>query len=96
MEVVLSEKARSDLFRIHRYLEKRSPSAADAFIRKTDSNFQNLARFPFIGSDRASIAPGLRCLVVGLHLIFYIVADETVTIVRVIDSRMDVDEEFQR
>jgi toxin ParE1/3/4 len=96
MEVVLSDKAKSDLFRIHRYLEERSASAADDFIRRVDSNFQNLARFPFIGRERSSIAPGLRCLVVGLYLIFYTVGPNEITVVRVIDSRMDVDEEFHR
>jgi plasmid stabilization system protein ParE len=89
MQFVLSDKARLDLFRIYRYLEERSPNAADAFIRMMDSNFENLARFP-------SLAPGLRCLVVGLHLIFYTVDDDRVTVVRVIDARMDVDEEFHR
>ena len=96
MRVVLSDKARFDLFRIYRYLEERSSNAADAFIRRVDSNFENLARFPFIGRERSSLAPRLRCLVVGLHLIFYTVDDDRITIVRVIDARMDVDEEFHR
>jgi len=61
-----------------------------------DSNFENLARFPFIGRERSSLAPGLRCLVVGLYLIFYIIESDQITIVRVIDGRMDVDEELHR
>jgi toxin ParE1/3/4 len=96
MRVVLSDKARLDLSRIYRYLEERSPNAADAFIRRVDSNFENLARFPFIGRERSNLAPGLRCLVVGLHLIFYTVDDDRITVIRVIDGRMDVDEEFHR
>jgi toxin ParE1/3/4 len=96
MQVVLSDKARFDLLRIYRYLDERSPNAADAFIRRVDSNFENLARFPFIGRERSNLAPGLRCLVVGLHLIFYTVNDDRIIIVRVIDGRMDVDEEFHR
>jgi toxin ParE1/3/4 len=96
MRVVLSDKAKFDLFRIYRYLEERSPTAADAFIRRIDSNFESLARFPFIGRERSNLAPGLRCLVVGLHLIFYVVDDDEITVVRVIDGRMDVDEEFHR
>jgi plasmid stabilization system protein ParE len=42
------------------------------------------------------LAPGLRCLVVGLHLIFYTVDSNQITVVRVIDGRMDVEEEFHR
>jgi len=96
MQVVLSDKARSDLLRVYRYLEERSPDAADAFIRRIDTNIDNLARFPFIGRERARLAPGLRCLVAGLHLVFYTIGSDQITIVRVIDGRMDVDEEFYR
>jgi toxin ParE1/3/4 len=55
-----------------------------------------LSKFAFIGRERSSLAPGLRCLVAGLHLIFYTVDAEHITVVRVIDGRMDVDEEFRR
>jgi toxin ParE1/3/4 len=96
MELVVSDKARSDLIRIYRYLEERSPNAADAFGRRIDANFANLVRFPFIDRERPWLAPGIRYLVAGLHLIFYIVDSEQVQIVRVIDARMDVDEEFYR
>ena len=96
MRIVLSDKAKDDLFRIYHYIEERSASAASAFVRRIDANFENLARFPFIGRERSSLAPGLRCLVVGLHLIFYTFDSDEITILRVIDGRMDVDEEFQR
>ncbi len=96
MRIAVSYKARADLLRIFRYLEERSPNAADAFIHRVDSNFDNLVRFPFIGRERSWLAPGIRCLVVGLHLVFYIVDSDQITIVRVIDGRMDVDEEFYR
>ncbi len=96
MRIVVSDKARSDLLRIFRYLDERSPNAAETFIHRIDENFNNLVRFPFIGRERSWLAPGIRCLVVGLHLIFYTVTSDEITVVRVIDGRMDVDEEFYR
>jgi toxin ParE1/3/4 len=96
MRIVLSDKADSDLIGIYRYLYERNRSAADGFIQRIHTNFENLAHFPFIGRERSSLAPGLRCLVVGLHLVFYLVGTDTITIVRVIDSRRDVEDEFQR
>jgi toxin ParE1/3/4 len=96
MRIVLSDKARADLLRIFQYLEERSPTAANDFIRRIDENFKNLARFPFIGRERSQLALGLRCLIVGVHLIFYTITGDDIAIVRVIDGRMDVDEEFQR
>ena len=96
MRVVLSDKAEFDLIRIYRYLAERNPKAAETLIERIDANFANLERFPFIGRDRSGLAPGLRCLVVGIHLIFYTVGDDRITVVRVIDRRMDVEEEFHR
>jgi toxin ParE1/3/4 len=96
MLVVLSDKAKSDLIQIYRYIDERSQNAANVFIRRMGANFDNLARFPFIGRERSSLGPGLRCLVVDLHLVFYLVDVDRVTVVRVIDGRMDVEEEFQR
>jgi toxin ParE1/3/4 len=96
MRIVLSDKADSDLLRIYRYLSERGPSAADTFIERIDANLENLSRFPFIGRERSSLAAGLRGLVVGLHIIFYPVEADRITIVRVIDGRMDVEEEFHR
>ena len=96
MRVVLTDKAKLDLFRIYIYIDERSPSAAESFIRRIRDNFENLARFPFIGRERSSLAPGLRCLVVGLYLIFYTIDPDEITISRVIDGRMDVEEEFHR
>jgi toxin ParE1/3/4 len=92
MELVV----KSDLLRIYRYLEERSPNAADAFGRRIDANFANLVRFPFIGRERSWLAPRIRCPIASFHLIFYIVDSEQITIGRVIDARMDVDEEFYR
>jgi toxin ParE1/3/4 len=96
MRVVISDKARADLLRIYQYIEERSPNAADDFVSRINTNFDNLARFPFIGRDRSQLAPGMRCLVVGLHLVFYMADAKQVTVVRVIDGRMDIDEEFYR
>jgi|SRR5579859_1342329 len=96
MRVVLSDKAEFDLIRIYRYLAEHSPRAADAFAERIDANLQNLQQFPFIGRERSGLAPGLRCLIVGLYLIFYTVSDARITVIRVIDGRMDVEEEFRR
>ena len=96
MRIALSDKADSDLQRIYRYLSERSPLAADTFIERIDANLKNLSRFPFIGRERSSLEVGLRGLIVGVHLVFYFVETERITIVRVIDGRMDVEEEFYR
>ena len=92
----LSRKAKSDLLRIYSYIEQRSPAAAEKILARIDRKFDELTWFPFIGRERSSLAPGLRSAVVGTHLIFYTVQDDSIVVVRVIDGRMDIDEEFRR
>jgi toxin ParE1/3/4 len=55
-----------------------------------------LSLFPFIGTKRPHLGPGIRGLVSGNYVIFYLVEREDITVVRIIDGRMDIDEEFHR
>jgi len=96
MKVTLADKAKSDLFRIYSYIEQRSPLAAETILARIDKKFDQLTWFPFIGRERSSLAPGLRSAVVGTHLILYTIQNDNIIIVRVIDGRMDIDEEFRR
>lgn len=96
MKVILSDKARGDLLRIDKYLADRNEAAADALAAKFNTSFSNPARFPFLGRPRIGLGAGVRCLVVGRHLVFYVVDQDRLTIIRVIDGRMDVEEEFKR
>jgi toxin ParE1/3/4 len=96
MKIFISEKARVDLLRVFSYVAERNQSAAENIIAAIDGKFEQLSHFPFIGRERTSLAEGLRSVVVRMHLIFYTVEHERIVIVRVIDGRMDVDEEFQR
>jgi toxin ParE1/3/4 len=96
MKVRISYRASRDLHRIYSYLAERNPAAAEDLIRRIDQKFDQLAKLPFIGRQRSTLAPGLRSVLVGNHLIFYLVGTDTITIVRVIDGRMDIDEEFRR
>lgn len=96
MKVILSDKARGDLLRIDKYLADRNEAAADALAAKFNNSFSNLTRFPFLGRPRIGLGAGVRCLVVGRHLVFYVVDQDRLTIIRVIDGRMDVEEEFKR
>jgi toxin ParE1/3/4 len=96
MKIFISERAKKDLLQIFSYVAERNQFAADNFIKAIDDKFEHLSLFPFIGRERTSLAEGLRSVVVRRHLIFYTAERERIIIVRVIDGRMDVDEEFQR
>lgn len=96
MKISISNRAREDLFQIYLYLAERNPAAAEAILNSIDTKFEHLSRFPFLGRERAAIAPGLRSALAGTHLIFYRVERDEIAVVLVLDGRMDIDEEFQR
>jgi toxin ParE1/3/4 len=96
MKIFISEKAKKDLLQIFSYVAARNQFAADKIIEAIDSKFEQLSRFPFIGRERRNLSEGLHSIVVRRYLIFYTVERDRIIIVRVIDGRMDVDEEFQR
>ena len=96
MRVVLTDRAIDDLNDIYSYLNALNPIAAHNQVAAIDGKFEQLARFPFIGRERSSLGPGLRSVVSGTKVIFYLVAEQEITIVRVLDGRMDLDKEFKR
>jgi toxin ParE1/3/4 len=96
MKVLLSDKAGKDLLQIYSYIAERNPTAAEAFVRRIDEKFDQISYLPFIGRERSSLAPGLRSVVVGNHVIFYVVKPDSIIVMRVIDGRMDIDEQFRR
>jgi plasmid stabilization system protein ParE len=42
MRVVLTAKAKRDLFRIYSYIDERNPSAAESIIQRIRNNFDKL------------------------------------------------------
>lgn len=49
---------------------------------------------PFAGRARNEIRPGLRSFAATPHVVFYRVVDDTPEIVRVLDGRQDIEEQF--
>jgi toxin ParE1/3/4 len=96
MKISVSDRARADARRIYLYLVDRNPAAAERTIERIERKLEQLSHFPFIGPERPGMAAGTRAVVVGTHVIFYRVDDDTVVILRMLDGRMDIDEEFHR
>ena len=96
MKVQISGKARADLTRAYNYLVARNPAAAEALLAAINSKFVQLSNFPFIGRTRSELAPDLRSAVVDTVLVLYTVSTDRIVVLRVIDGRMDVHQEFHR
>jgi plasmid stabilization system protein ParE len=72
---------------------ERHPHGYDRFLRDFRDVLDILATFPRAGRERDELRPNLRSYLAHPYIVFYRVDDtaRTVTIVRVIHGRMDLD-----
>ncbi len=96
MKIEISGKARSDLTAIYRYLADRNRTAAENLVGDINQKLDQLSRFPSIGRERSELAPNLRSVLVRTVLLLYVIRDDRIEIVRVVDGRMDIHHELHR
>src|SRR5882724_2564263 len=94
VRVVVSLRARSDILSSHSYLAERSLVAADRMLVRFSQRFDELREFPFLGPDRSELHTSLRGLLMDGYIAFYTVEADRIVIVRVVDSRMDIEREI--
>lgn len=93
-QVVKRPLAETDLDEIWWYLAQDNPDAADRFLDKIEERCRTLAQFPNLGVSRDELHPGLRSLPVGKYLIFYLIIEGGIEVVRVLPGMMDIDAFF--
>lgn len=93
MRLVILPAARRDLTRIWMDTQVRwGTDQADSYVAAINHRFDNIAAFPASYPEYMSKRGTFRKAAAGEHLIFYIVGDKAVQIVRVLHNRMDVDD----
>jgi toxin ParE1/3/4 len=80
----------ADLDRIYDYVAASSPQNADDLIHEFQCALQLLADKPNIGKPRPELHEGLRSWRVHKFVIFYLTADESIQIVRILHAAMDI------
>ena len=75
-------------------LAERSLVAADRMLVRFSQRFDELREFPFLGPDRSELHTSLRGLLMDGYIAFYTVEADRIVIVRVVDSRMDIEQEM--
>jgi toxin ParE1/3/4 len=64
----------------------------EKYAQEIYQTLDRVALLPEIGSLASFLTNNIRKILVGKHLIFYQVQDDTVWILRVLDSNMDIEE----
>jgi toxin ParE1/3/4 len=65
--------------------------AADAWLKRIEFTFDMLAQTPQGGRARDDLVSGLRSFPVGRYIIFYTPVSDGVEVIRVMNSRQDID-----
>ncbi len=96
VRVEISLRARSDVLAIHSWIAERSPEAANRLLIRFSQRFDELCEFPLLGPDRSELRASLRGLLIDCYIAFYIAETDRIVIVRVVDSRMDIEQEMSK
>jgi toxin ParE1/3/4 len=67
----------------------------DTYAERLTTAMDELLVYPYLGRTRDNLSPGLRSLRAESHVIYYLVDEHTVTIVRIIHVRMDPSTHFR-
>ena len=86
----LAHVARIDLKRVHAFIADDNALAARRMLTRFRLRFEMLARQPGIGEPRDELQFGLRSFPLDSYMIYYTVADDFVTIVRVLHGSREV------
>ena len=88
--VIWSPAAEQDLLDIWAYYARvGSPSVADNLLRNIQRAGEAIAERPLLSRDRRELLPGLRCVLVHPHVIFFRVRGDDAEIARVLHGRRD-------
>jgi toxin ParE1/3/4 len=89
---VVRKEAHNDLKKIGRYTANRwNEKQRNAYLKQITSRFSWLAEHPQLGRKRDEIKEGYYSYSEGRHMIFYVVKDGIVEIIRVLHKQMDVE-----
>ena len=93
--LVIRPQALTDLDDIFDYIAEDSLDRAIGFIRKLYGQMGKVAASPGIGRRRDALLLGLRSVPYGNYLIFYILLDDGIDVVRVLNGARDLEALFQ-
>jgi toxin ParE1/3/4 len=87
---VFSPRALADIEEIWDYTERRwDADQAERYIRLLKQGIEQVVRDPRRGRSCDHIRPGYRKYLIGSHVVFFQIIEETIEIVRILHQRMD-------
>lgn len=95
MSVIISRRAKNDLFEIWEYIANDSFAQADKMSDEFEGIFSLLAENPEMGRSREELKENLRGFPHGNYVIFYQGDAGGIQIIRVLHGARDIPEKFE-
>lgn len=90
--LVRRPKAEDDLIEIWTYIAQEDEAAADRVLEKIEKTLSMISRHPTAGRSRPELFADLRSFPVGPYILFYVVTDSGIELIRVLSGYRDIDE----
>lgn len=90
--LIVSDPAEADLRAIWTYIAADNPTAADGVLRRIGARMEQLIEFPYSATFDERF--GVHLLPVAPYIVAYLVTEDEVQIVRVVDGRRDLNAIF--
>lgn len=92
MSLMLRPKAVADLEAIADYtFEEWGADQEELYLSMLGRTFKMLADNPLLGNPFDMVAPGLRKILAGQHIVLYFIDGDVVDVVRILHQSMDVE-----
>lgn len=90
-QVLFSDSARTDLLEAWLFIAEENIAAADGLIEAIHHEAQTLSLQPLMGRLRSELAEGVRSWPTSTrYILFYVPADDGVTVLRVLHHARDI------
>jgi toxin ParE1/3/4 len=89
-KIIKLSRATDDLAEIWDYIADDSETQADLFIDTIDRKLRLLAQQPNLGRSRHELAENMRSFPIGRYVVFYIVMQPCIQVVRVLHGARDL------
>ncbi len=90
MKLKLSPRAKNDLAEIYDYIAQDNAAAAKRVAKRLREQMKYIMRHPKIAPGRDYIIKGLRALPVDSYMIYYLLENSEIKIIRVLHATQDV------
>jgi toxin ParE1/3/4 len=90
MQLILTPEAQRDLADVLLYtVQRRGEDQQDRYATALDQGLALLAENPAIGRPHPELFRSCRSYRVREHILYYVLGDEAIVVIRVLHSRMD-------